>query len=107
MTKPTWWWHTEAATRGGPVNELLLIFMVSFLTVCVKVVQGRNFAFDNYLMVMPTSIVMAMLDLYIYASIAKVGWELKWVLAIGIGSGLGAMCGMYVHGRWIKKEKSA
>lgn len=83
--------------------DLLLIFAVSFVSVCVKVVQSRNFAYDNYLMVMPTSITLAMLDLYIYASIAKVGWELKWVLTIGIGSGLGAMLGMFVHGRWIKK----
>lgn len=83
--------------------DYLTIFAVSFVSVCVKVVQGRNFAFDNYMMVMPTSITLAFLDLYIYSQIARVGFSVPWVLSIGIGSGLGAMLGMFVHGRWLKK----
>lgn len=88
------------------MSDLALAFAAAFLIIMVKTVQGRNFVFNNYAAVMPCSMVIAALELYVVAAVAKQGWSLSYVLAIGTGGGLGAMLGMYTHNRWIKKSES-
>ena len=82
----------------------MVLFLISYVNVLIKVIQGRNFAFDNYIMVVPTSLVLAAMDMWIISNIAQFGYGLVIVLEVGFGSGLGAVTGMYIHKRWIKKE---
>jgi hypothetical protein len=62
-----------------------------------KAAQQRNVAFDNYVAVMPVSILMAATEVYVIGSVASQGWHLPLVGAIGIGAGIGCMAAMYSH----------
>jgi hypothetical protein len=80
------------------------MFLASFIGVFFKVIQGRNFTFDNYIWVVPTSVALAAVDMFIITNIVRLGYSVASVLIVGIGSGLGAMLGMFIHRRFIKKK---
>lgn len=83
---------------------LLSAFGASVAFIFLKALQQRNVAFDNYWWVMPTSFGMAICEVYVVANIAKMGWGIELVTAVGLGSGLGAMGAMYAHHRWVKAK---
>lgn len=73
-------------------------FFASFVFVALKAFQQLNVVHDQYLFVMPTSLLMACCEVFVIVSVAQVGWG--WiVLYIGLGAGLGAMFSMYLHKR--------
>jgi hypothetical protein len=82
----------------------LTAFFASLIFVGLKAFQQRNVAFDNYAWVFPTSIAMAATEVYVVASVAKSGWHIWLVLAIGAGAGLGALGAMLIHKKWIRKQ---
>lgn len=80
----------------------LLAFGAAFVFIFLKAFQQLNVVHKQYLMVMPTSMFMAVCEVYVIATTAQNGWG--WlVLWIGLGSGLGAMASMYLHGRMTGK----
>ena len=79
-----------------------LAFFASYIFIFLKAFQQLSVVHKNYAWVLPTSMCMATCEVYVIATTAKNGWG--WlVLFIGLGSGLGAMSSMWVHGRFIKK----
>lgn len=79
-----------------------LAFCASYIFIFLKAFQQLSVVHKNYAWVLPTSMCMATCEVYVIATTAKNGWG--WlVLFVGLGSGLGAMSSMWVHGRFIKK----
>jgi hypothetical protein len=73
-----------------------LAFVAAFIFIFLKAFQQLNVVHKQYLLVMPTSMLMAACEVYVVVATARNGWG--WiVLAIGLGSGLGAICSMWVH----------
>lgn len=71
-------------------------FVASFLFILIKSWQQLNIVYDKHLWIVPTSMLMAVCEVYVISQIAKQGWG--WiVLAIGLGSGLGALSATILH----------
>lgn len=79
----------------------LAIFASQFLWVGLRSFQQRNVAFDNYIAVLPTSMCMASVEVYIIYSIARSGWSVAIVLAMAAGGGLGCLAAMWTHKKWL------
>ena len=78
---------------------LIAPFIASFFFIALRAFQQRNVIHDNFLWVVPTSILMAATEAIVFVNIAKQGWQLPLVLAVGVGSGLGCVTAMYIHKR--------
>ncbi len=78
------------------------MFGSCFVYVLLRAFQQRNVAFLNYGWVIPTSYLMAVIDVFIVAFIAHAGWSLGIVVANGTGASLGALSAMWLHKRWVK-----
>lgn len=84
--------------------ELLYLsaFAASFIFIFLKAFQQLNVVHSNWWWVVPTSMAMAFVEVYVVASIATTGWGLEIVLAIGLGSGLGAIASMFIHKKLVR-----
>lgn len=79
----------------------LIAFCAAFVFIFLKAFQQLNVMHKQYLLVLPTSMLMAACEVYVIATTARNGYG--WiVLAIGLGSGLGAMASMWLHSRITK-----
>ncbi len=76
-----------------------------FIFVFLKAFQQRNVAFNHYWPVIPTSLLMALAEVYVIALIATTGYDLRLVLSIGFGAGCGAVVAMFLHNRWLGDKK--
>lgn len=83
-----------------------------FIFVFFKAVQQRNVAFLHYRWVIPTSCIMATTEVIMISAVAIEAIEAhSWIqlvpflLSLGIGGGLGAMCAMWFHTRFIGKKR--
>lgn len=84
------------------MHPYVLAFGAAFVFIFLKAFQQLNVVHKQYLLVLPTSMFMAVCEVYVIATTAKNGWG--WlVLWVGLGSGLGAMASMWIHGRMTKK----
>lgn len=81
----------------------LLAFAASFIFVGLKAFQTLNVSQKQYILVLPTSMLMAICEVYVIATTAKNGFGLI-ALAIGLGAGLGCMASMYLHGKLTKTK---
>ncbi|SKB49436.1 hypothetical protein SAMN06295937_100757 [Sphingopyxis flava] len=72
----------------------------SFVFVFLKAFQQRNVAFDNYIAVMPISIMMASVEVFTITKVAAAGWQIGVVLSVGTASALGAISAMHLH-KWL------
>lgn len=79
----------------------VLAFWAAFGFVFLKAFQQRNVAFGKYAWVLPISLAMASAEVYVVALIARTGYDGPAILSIGLGSGCGALAGMWVHEKWI------
>lgn len=76
-------------------------FMASFWFVFLKAFQQLNVVKYAYVWVVPTSAMMAVCEVFVVSNYAKYGFG--WMVAcIGVGSGLGVICSMWIHRRFIK-----
>ena len=82
----------------------LLAFSISIVCVFFKALQNRNFNFENYWAIMPTSWAVAACELYLLALVIK-ELNIAYVLAVGTGSGIGGIVGVACHRRWVSKHK--
>lgn len=77
---------------------IALSFASAFIFVLLKSFQQLNVSSGKYLWILPTSLLMAVCEVYVTWQAASRGWG--WiVLPIGLGSGLGGMAGMWLHAR--------
>lgn len=81
------------------LHELGLASFAVLIFVGLKSFQQRNVAFDHYRWILPTSIGMAICEFYVIAYVAKQGFSLLPVLALGVSSGIGSLSATYLHGR--------
>ena len=81
---------------------LTLLFASSYIFIFLKAFQQLNVVHDKYWWVVPTSMSMAFCEVYIIASLAMQGFKIPVVLAVGLGSGLGAVTSMWIHKRAVR-----
>jgi hypothetical protein len=82
--------------------QLALIALTSFSYVFLRAFQQLNVQSHTYYLVLPTSMCMALGDVFLVTNYARhgVGWAL--VLVVGVSSGLGSIAAMYLRKRFIK-----
>ena len=78
---------------------LWLLFFASFVFIFLKAFQQRNVAFNHDWWVLPTSLCMAAVEVYLIVEVAREGYGFGIWLAVGMGSGLGALAAMHLHRR--------
>lgn len=79
----------------------VLAFLSSFVFVGLKSWQQLNVVHRKYKWILPTSMAMALCEVYVVSTVAKNGWG--WIaLAIGVGAGLGSMGATWAHDRFLK-----
>lgn len=79
--------------------------LIAFVSVFFKALQNRNYNFDNYYMILPTSWAIAACELYLLSIFIRDGIDIVYVLVVGTGSGLGGMLAMKVHSHYLKVKK--
>lgn len=82
----------------------LSAFGASFGFIFLKAFQQRNVAFDHYRWVIPTSLAMALFEVWVVAAVVRVGYDLILVGSVGLGAGIGALIAMYLHKRFVNKR---
>jgi len=81
----------------------LIAFATSFVYIALKATQQLNVVHKQYMWVLPTSMAMALCEVYVIATAAKTGFG--WLaFFIGLGAGLGCMTSMYFHGKLTKND---
>lgn len=83
--------------------SLLLTFCASFVFIFLKAFQQRNVAFDQYVWIIPTSLLMAAVEFYVIINAVQQGYSFWMILAIGFGSGAGALLAAITHKRMFSK----
>ena len=77
------------------IHTYALAFMSSFVFIFLKAFQQLSVVHHRVWLIVPTSMAMALTEVYVVVSAAHNGWG--WiVLPIGLGSGLGCLSSMYV-----------
>ena len=91
------------------LDEAIIVFCANFGFIFLKAWQQRNVAFMHYVWVLPTSFFMAIAEIYVVAAVAVQAYEAgsflsMWplVLAVALGGGLGCLCSMYLHHRYLR-----
>ena len=77
--------------------------LISFVSVFFKALQNRNYNFDNYKLVIPTSWMIAACELYLLSLFIKDGITIVYVFVVGTGSGIGGILAMKFHTKYLKK----
>lgn len=85
--------------------HVALIFLAAFVFVALKAIQQRQVAHDEYSRILPTSISMGLVEVYLIATIGREGWSLPMALSWGVGAGLGCLTAMWAHRRFSLKGK--
>lgn len=73
-----------------------LAFVTSFLFVGLKSWQQLNVVHRKYWWILPTSVAMALCEVYVVSTVAKNGWGVI-ALVIGVGAGLGSIIATWLH----------
>jgi hypothetical protein len=81
------------------LNALLATSAASALFVGLKSIQQLNVSHAKYRWILPTSLLMAVVEIYVVAQVATRGYGLWLILAVGAGSGIGATAATWLHGR--------
>ena len=80
-----------------------LAFVSSYFFVFLKSWQQSNVTSRLYAYIIPTSMLMAVCEVYVVSQVAKNGWG--WIcLVIGLGAGLGSMCATWAHYELLGKK---
>mgnify|MGYP000337724570 CR=1 FL=1 len=87
-----------------PPYMYILAFLSSFGFVFLKSFQQLNVVKKAYMLIVPTSMLMAVAEVYIVATTARNGWQWGLVFLIGLGSGLGSVSATWLHSRYVKEN---
>ena len=92
----------------------LSVGIANFIFIALKAFQQRNVAFMHYWWVIPTSLLMGIVEVGVVGAVAieataATSFVALWpmILAIGIGGGLGAVCSMWIHKKIMKEAGDA
>lgn len=78
----------------------LYVFLSSFCYIGAKAAQQLQVVNYQFKYILPTSLTLAGLEIFIVYSVAKTGWDTYLWLALGFGAGLGCMTAMMFHKKW-------
>jgi hypothetical protein len=87
----------------NPPIMYMLVFLSSYIFIGLKSLQQLHVVKKQYAWIVPTSMAMAFVEVYVVATTAKNGWEWLLVFLIGLGSGLGSLSATYFHSRIFKE----
>ena len=89
------------------VELLLAAGVAQFINIALKAFQQLNVINYKYWWIPPTSMFMAVFEVFVIAMIARTqdSWYLI-ILPVGIGGCLGCMFSMWVHKRLMSKNDS-
>jgi hypothetical protein len=80
--------------------KYLLAFLASYIFVGLKSAQQLSVVHQKYLMILPTSLMLAATEFYVITTVAASGYG--WiVLAIGTGAGLGSITATYLLNKYV------
>ena len=89
----------------------LLVGAANFIFIFLKAFQQRNVAFMHYAWVLPTSAMMAVVEVGVVGAVAIEATRSEsfvdmWPLisAVALGGGLGCLASMYIHHKYIGKN---
>jgi Na+/H+ antiporter NhaA len=94
--------------------DTLLVGIANFVFIFLKAFQQRNVAFMHYMWVVPTSLLMGIVEVGVVGAVAIKAtasssyldlWPM--IVAIGIGGGLGAVASMFIHKKIFKEKDNA
>lgn len=88
------------------IIAFLTTFAANFAFIFLKAFQQRNVVHDNYGWVVVTSNAMALFEVYVVAMVAKEGFTLWLVFALGLGGGTGCLAAMLLHKRFVLRKDS-
>lgn len=84
------------------MSVFLAAFFASYLFIALKALQQLQVVHGEYLRILPTSLAMAACEVFVISNVAATGWG--WIVwPVGLGSGLGCMTAMWLHGKWRKR----
>ena len=83
------------------VITLILSFLASFLFIGLKSWQQLNVFYRKYFLIIPTSLAMALAEVFIINQVVQIGYNIWLVIVIGLGSGLGCIVATYLHHKFI------
>lgn len=84
---------------------IFLLFCSSFIFIALKSFQQLNVSKHQLAWIVPTSILMSFVEVYVIVTTAKSGWDFPLVIAIGLGSGLGSLTATIIHSRMFKDKQ--
>jgi hypothetical protein len=84
--------------------HLLAAGVVNFLFIGLKAFQQRNVIHNDRVLVMLTSNLLAMSEVFVIAVIARSGWYLPLVLILGVSGGFGCLTAMTLHNHLFKRS---
>lgn len=86
------------------MSEYLLLFSSSLAFVGLKSWQQLNVVHRKYWWILPTSMLMAVCEVFVISKISSNGFGLI-VLFVGFGAGLGSMAATWLHDYLMKGGK--
>lgn len=82
----------------------IALFGNCFIMVFLKAWQQQNVIHRQYYWVMPTSIALAFVEVYMIFTVAHRGFG-PIIIPIALGSALGCMVSMWLHDRVLNRKK--
>ena len=85
-------------------QEALILFVAWFCYVGLRAFQQKNVQHQVYLGVLPVSVLMAIGDVFMVSVVAQTGFHWMFVLAMGLGGGLGCMLSMFIYSKLLRRK---
>ena len=87
------------------LHQHVMLFFANFVFIFLKAAQQRNVAHMHYGPVLPLSFILAFTEIYVIYTVVQQGLDWTYILAIGLGGGLGCMSSMYLHERMFRERR--
>ena len=82
------------------MNQLVVIWLLSFAFIGLKAMQQLNVVHDQKMLVVVTSFMLSACDISLVARYAATGGHtVPVIVAAGSASGIGCICAMWLHKR--------
>jgi hypothetical protein len=79
------------------MNDLIWLFLAYFVFIGLRAFQQINVQLDQKKLVVPTSIMMAAVEVYCVSTLAAKGWSVLTVASYGLAAGLGSLAAMSIQ----------
>ena len=83
--------------------DYLYAFFCTLVYVFSRSFQQKNVQHSKYWFILPTSMVMGVLDVVLITKAAQRGLDWKLCVAFGLGGGIGSIIAVFIHNHFIHK----